>query len=704
MGQHTELRHARLTLRIEAPVGSAVQVGELAVPSTAVTPGGPPPRPGPLRGRERELGRIARAVEGSAGAVLLTGRPGSGRTATAVEAAHRLAPLFPDGVLVEELADRPVTAAELAARVLRGLCLPATADPVRTARAVLAERRVLLVLDDVADAAAHALLTPGSGSFLLMTGRTGLGLPRIRLGDLGPVDASALLGVSGPGTAELVAACAGLPLALRIVALRLAAEPATTPTALADALARPHRTLSELRVGDRALRASVGAAVGALSTQAHAVLRGLGAFPLVEVTSTTAATAAGVSVETAAAALAELVDAHLVDTRAPGRFAPHPLVRRFAEEDVRDRGGPRETAAAGDRIARHYAVALERADADWWRTEWPNLVPVAAHLAGRNRAALDHLADATADGARTAAPWSVWLSVQQAALRRAEVEGPAERAAALQVRIGTAQRRRGDLGQALVTVRGATARYRAAGDPVGAADALRVEADVLRDMGAAEEAAAAYRRTFACLTGRRGAESLRVAAWALLGLGALSSAEGHLPRAERALRAARERFRTLDDGPGVVETEWRMGDARRAGGDHAGAAAAYRRALSRNAADEGPELAELLVDLGEALARLGEWAGAVAALERGRRAAEGDPATQARARRSLSVLHHRPYQASSSSVVGRAAPSWPRRASTSSSTSKPVGVAGSGSGWSELTRRPSDDRTADHHDRRSGAG
>ncbi|GAA4545523.1 tetratricopeptide repeat protein [Pseudonocardia xishanensis] len=678
---------ARLVLRVDAPVGDALQIGELAVPLGPRRPGGPPPRPGPLLGRERELGRIVRAVEGSAGTVLITGRPGSGRTATAVGAAHRLAPLFPDGVLVERLADTPVPATELAVRVLRLLGVRVPPEPLAAARTVLTERRVLLVLDDVADAAARSLVPPGARSFLLLTGRSALDLPRIRLGDLGPVDARTLLGASGPGTAELVAACAGLPLALRLAALRLRAG--TTPAALAADLARPHRVLAELRVGDRSLRASLAAAAAALSPTARALLRGLGAFPLVEATPATAALAAGLEPESAAAALAELVDAHLVDRRATGRFAPHPLVRRYAEEDVRDRGGPREVAAAGDRIAHHYAVAMERADSAWWRVEWPNLGPVAAHLAGRDRGALDHLADATADRERTCAPWQAWLGVQQAALRHAQAEGPAERIATLQVRIGTAQHERGEPGAALVTLCGAAERYRAAGDPVGAADALRTEADVLRGLGAVDAATTAYRRVLGGLMQRADGEALRVSAWALHGLGSVDLARGESRRARRALRAAAERFRTLDDGPGVVATARALGDLHRSTGDHPAAVAAYRLALARTAADDRPEPAALLVDLGELLARLGERAEAVAVLDRGRRAAEDDPATRARARRSLAVLVQRSYQASSSQVVGRAAPSWPSSARTSSSVSNPVGPW-SGSGWSELTGRPSE--------------
>lgn len=593
----------RLTLRVDAPARAVVQIGEIVLPVPEGTPSAPPARPGPLLGRAGELARIARAVEGAARAVVVTGGPGSGRSATAVEAAHRLAPRFPDGVLAETLGDRPVSAADLARRVLIALGEPDPApdpvtDPVAVCRAALARRRVLLLLDDAADAAAADLLPPGSRSAVLLTARRGLGLPRVRLGRLDPAAAAALLGSDDP---RILAACDGMPLALRIAALRLATEPVS---AVAEALTPAHRTLSALRVGDRGMREAVQRAAAALRPGPRAVLRGLGAFPLADVTAETAAALTGISRAEAESALAALADADLLRGRAWGRYELPVLVRRFAEEDARDRGGPRETAAAGDRIARVYATALERADPGWWAAEWPNLVPLARHLDGRDRHRLDHLADVAADRRRSRAPWAAWSEIQRAALRHAEAEGPPHRRAALQVRLAHALRERGDPGAALAMLAGAEERFADAGDPAAAADAARAIADVHRDRGERALAATGYRRVLGALAAHTGADALRTTAWALSGLGELAAAEGDTARATRLRRAALDRFRALDDAAGL--------------------------------------------------------------------AAVG-------------------YQASSSRVVGSAAPSWPSRASTSSGS----GSNGSGSGWSELTGAPSG--VASHH-------
>ncbi|MCE0764635.1 tetratricopeptide repeat protein [Pseudonocardia kujensis] len=739
-------RAGRLTLRLDAPVGTAVQVGTVAVPLGGGAGAGPvadarpgtvpcalPPRPHGFVGRRRELAEIVRAVRGPVRTVLLTGRPGAGTTALAVEAAHRLAPLFPDGVLTEDLGDHRSGTEGPAAGLLAGLGLPVpahAADARAELRAALAERRVLLLLDDVADAGLVAGLLPArTASFALLTSACPATMPegtavRVEVGDLSPDEARALLGGPGPGVDELAAVCDGLPLALRIAAARLAADPDLTPERLAAALLDRHRTLTGLRIGDRTLRASYAAAYAHLGPTERRVLRTLGALPLADITPATAAALAGVDAEYVGPALAVLAAAHLVDRRpgTPPRYALRDPARRFAEEALRDTGGERMATAGRQRVARTYLRALDRArptpgrpaDHGWFAAEWDNLVVVAEDLEQSDRAGLDQVADVLADRDLLRAPWAPWYRIQAAALRCAVAEGPPERRAELQVRIAVAQRDRGRPDLAVGALDGAEQRFLAAGDPVGAAGAVLARAEVHRELGEPGRAEQLYLRVIALLRAHRGAEAVETTAWALHGLGVVACSRGRTDRALQCGAGALERFRVLDHGPGQAAVWQGLGAARRAAGDLTGAVEAYRRSCALLADLGGPEPAAPRQGLAEALAAAGRSdagrsdagrsdgaAGGPGAALRAAVAAS-DRTGGARARRRTAAVGH---QESKGSSVGSAAPSWPSSASTSSSTAKPDGAGtgpSSGSG-SALTAAPSRGRSSDLDDRRDPA-
>jgi hypothetical protein len=145
------------------------------------------------------------------------------------------------------------------------------ADRARLFRSLTARRRVLVVLDDVADAAqARPLLPGGAGCAVLLTSRSELagleGAHRVRLDNLPGDEALALLATTvgqdrvSAEAAEawrIVGLCGRLPLALRIAGTRVAARPEWSLRGLADRLADPDRRLDELRTGDLDLRASL---------------------------------------------------------------------------------------------------------------------------------------------------------------------------------------------------------------------------------------------------------------------------------------------------------------------------------------------------------------------------------------------------------------------------------------------------------------
>ncbi len=187
---------------------------------------------------------------------LVAGSGGLGKTSLAVHAAHRVRASFPDGQLYVDLLGataHPLLPADVLARFLRdlgvaGRDIPADEDE-RAARyrTVLASRRVLVVLDNAKDAAQVRPLLPGSASCaVLVTTRSRMpDLASSQLVDLNVLDDDEALTLftrvvgdervtaEPEATAELLLACAGLPLAIRICAARLATRPGWTIRAMA---------------------------------------------------------------------------------------------------------------------------------------------------------------------------------------------------------------------------------------------------------------------------------------------------------------------------------------------------------------------------------------------------------------------------------------------------------------------------------------
>jgi hypothetical protein len=135
---------------------------------------------------------------------------------------------------------------------------------------------------------------------------------------------------------DIIATCAGLPLALAIVAGRAASRPHRPLAAVAAELRAAGSTLDALRGEDTAtdLRAVFSWSVDTLSPTAARLFRLLGLHPGPDLTAPAAASLAAQPPEQCAAALAELVGAHLVEEPVPGRYALHDLLRAYAAELV----------------------------------------------------------------------------------------------------------------------------------------------------------------------------------------------------------------------------------------------------------------------------------------------------------------------------------------------------------------------------------
>jgi DNA-binding SARP family transcriptional activator len=374
------------------PPESVPAIAEARIPRSVPAPAQLPADIADYTGREDQVRHLCDLLSsadahGEGGAVriaLVAGSGGLGKTSLAVHAAHRVRGSFPDGQLYVDLlgaTPHPLGVGDVLARFLRDLGVDGRDIPVDEAeraaryRTVLAGRRLLVVLDNARDAAQVRPLLPGTASCsVLVTTRSRMpDLASTQLVDLNVLaDEEALTlfsrvvgderaAAEPEATAEVLLACAGLPLAIRICAARLATRSGWTIATMADRLRHEHRRLDELSVGDLAVRASFQVSFAALSASAQPdgiapadAFRLLGLWPGPSVSSAAAAALFGTREYLAAAALEALVDARLLESTSPDRYKFHDLLRVYAaERAMADLSEPDRDAAIG-RLLRWY--------------------------------------------------------------------------------------------------------------------------------------------------------------------------------------------------------------------------------------------------------------------------------------------------------------------------------------------------------------
>jgi DNA-binding SARP family transcriptional activator len=361
---------------------------------------------------------------GAGGAVriaVVAGQGGLGKTTLAVHAAHRLRPHFPDGQLYVNLlgsTPEPLAPADVLARFLRdlgedGTRIPLTEDErAGLLRTRLTGRRMLILLDDARDAAQVRSLLPGSASCTVIV-TTRNRLPDLAvtllvdLDVLGDTDARALftsivgaerVNAEAAATDQVLAACAGLPLAIRIAGARLAARQSWTVRTLAGRLNSEQRRLDELKAGDLAVRTTFEVSFASLPGPAipagidpGRAFRLLSLWPGPAIALRAAAALFGQPDDAAADALETLVDAHLLESPAPDVYRFHDLLRVYAAE--RCQGEPEETRQ--EAVRRILTWYLHMADAAA-RTISPNntRVPLSAQEHGAGPAGFASLEEA----------------------------------------------------------------------------------------------------------------------------------------------------------------------------------------------------------------------------------------------------------------------------------------------------------------------
>jgi DNA-binding SARP family transcriptional activator/DNA-binding XRE family transcriptional regulator len=341
-------------------------------------------------GRGAELAALTDRLDrpGAAAVIAVEGAAGIGKTTLAVHWAHAVAARFPDGQLHLDLRGYdpvapPLSIAEAIRALLDALLVPDDRMPdgldaqAALYRRLLAGQRMLILLDNARDTdQLRPLLPDNPAGLVVVTSRRRLTGPlpahtvhRITLGLLAPTDARALLAArlgadraaaEEPAVDELVALCAGMPLALSVAAARCAARPDFPVATLVEWL-RDRRHQLDTLSGDAAatdLRSLFWASYQQLTPDAALLFRMLGAYPGLDVTVAVAAALAAVDRASADRVLAEVAGAHLIAERSPGRYVMHDLLRAYAGE----LGAERDGEAALDRVFHYFLLSLDRAD------------------------------------------------------------------------------------------------------------------------------------------------------------------------------------------------------------------------------------------------------------------------------------------------------------------------------------------------------
>lgn len=309
----------------------------------------------------------------------ITGKPGTGKSTLAVHVAHALAETgFPDGQLYCDLrgtTGAPATPVEVLGRFLRALGIPGQLIPeslderAEMYRTRLASRRVLVVLDDAVGEGQVLALLPGSkGCAVLVTSRARLtalpGAHRVELDVLDEDRALELLSriigedrVTGEAVAAeaLVRTVGRLPLALRIVAARLAARPHWTLASMVHRLANERHRLDELAHGEMTMRASLSLTYEGLAPGDRSLLRLLSMAQAPTLPSWLAGALLDDHRPFPSDLLEPLVDVQMLDVAGMEtggfRYRFHEIIRVYAREQLAVQHPPEERKAAFARMA-----------------------------------------------------------------------------------------------------------------------------------------------------------------------------------------------------------------------------------------------------------------------------------------------------------------------------------------------------------------
>ena len=631
--------------------------------------------------------------------VVVAGKPGIGKTSLSVHVAHRLAWRYPDGQLFADLhagASRQASPTQVLERFLRTLGVPGTGIPdgleerAEMYRDLLADRRILIVLDNAGSETQLLPLLPGNPSAaVLVTSRRRLaGLPGAQHIEVDVFDSEqslALLSRIAGGdrvlaetdaAAELAELCGQLPLALRIAGARLSARPHWTVEQLASRLENESRRLDELKHGALGIRVSISHTYDNMDEEARRLFRRLALLNFPVFGGWVSAALLDEPLVDAQDLLDELVDAQLVEitgteTGSRTQYRFHDLIRVFARERLAVEEAAADRGAALARVLGALLFLAEQAHTRLHGEDTPQVHSQAERWTFAPKVVGQIIRDPMG-----------WLERERltlvAAVRQAMKVGMVELCWDLAFTAVTLFESRIYLDDWRETHRVALAACRAAGDQRGEAvmlystgslclvekrfDEARAHLDqselLFRQLGA-EHGAALISRHLAYLdrmasdfdtATRRYEEALRVlraagdltaAAYVLNSMAQIALERGDPDDAKRLLPEALELSRQAGSRRIEAQVLHRLADAHLSAGDHAAAVPAFDEALTvvRELGDPIGQ-AYALHGLGLAYLRSGEPEQASTALNEARAlaAGTGERMIEASVERSLGEL------------------------------------------------------------------
>ncbi|MGA8115253.1 MAG: tetratricopeptide repeat protein, partial [Actinocatenispora sp.] len=459
--------------------------------------------------------------------VTVDGAAGVGKTALALQWAHRVRDRFPDGQLYVNLhgygPGAPADPGVVLVQFLGALGVPAEEVPTDVEaragllRSTLAGRRILLVLDNARSAGQVRPLLPGDPAcVVLVTSRNQLGglsvrdgAHRVSLDRLDDAESTALLArfvgaerlaAEPAAVAGIVRQCAGLPLALSLVG-DLATRERTLPEAAAELA--DHRTRLEVLADEdeaTSVRAVFSWSYRTLDPEVARLFRLLALHPGPDLDLPAATALAGLPVPHTRRLVATLTGGHLLEQRRPGRYEFHDLLRVYARDLADRHESDPDRRAAVTRLLDHYlrvAVAAARAldpgggvvpgglaaasdvtfpdqagALAWLNTERPNLLAATAVAATEGRPSFaSDLSDTLWRYLHQAAFHGDALTVHGEALAVARAAGDEIRQSRALFGLGTVNDRLGHTDEAIAQLVHAAALSEANGDHFGNAQA-----------------------------------------------------------------------------------------------------------------------------------------------------------------------------------------------------------------------------------------
>jgi DNA-binding SARP family transcriptional activator len=597
-----------------------------ATATTRLVPRQLPAPPQGFTGRAAELAALDQMPDAASMVIAaIDGMAGVGKTALAVQAAHRLADRYPDGQLFIDLHGYThgvdlIQPAEALDHLLRALGMSGTQIPnspdQRAAlyRTRLADQRMLIVLDNAAAEAQVAPLLPGApGCLVLVTSRRRLaGLDQthtLSLDTLPTPDAVELFvqtagegRLAGQPLEQLVELCGRLPLAIRIAAARLRSHRTWKLSHLVERLRDQRHRLGELAVGQRSVIAALDLSYQHLDPDAQQAYRLLGRHPGSEFDAYATAALLASTLPHATRTLEHLLEAHLLQEPAPGRHRFHDLIRAHAAHTADPTREPalarlldyyRHTAAA----AMDAAYPYERADRPqvplahtpteelpspapalgWLDTELPNLLAAARYATEHNRPMhVLHLATILHRHLHMRGRYHDAEALHQQALAvTVAARDQAGQVAAL-VGLGDIHWRQGRYAQAAGQHGRALQLARATGDRTGELNALVGLGDINRRRGRNGQAADYLGRALqlARATGHKTGELN-----ALIGLSDIHLMQGRQAQAADYCGQVLQLARAIGHRPGELNALIGLGLISRRQGRHEHAAAHFEHAL-----------------------------------------------------------------------------------------------------------------------------